>query len=239
MYWKIVSVEPVPGAAPAEESAPRFVLHRHTDARGPHLDLRVEDGHGRLRGWRIAADDLAPGADAEAKRPHPAAWLDEDGAALRLDDGRCVAESVAEDRVTVLLCGRAETRRVALRAETPLPAGCARALAEAAREHRLAPETLAGLVRDGVEARDRAVARLCALGRELDGPSFDARAWRDLMAPLGLPEIRAHLAGFEARLDRLHPPEPVSRPEPLARDAEHPAEIRARSAFQLLQHPRP
>lgn len=239
MYWKIVSVEPVPGAAPAAENAPRFVLHRHTDAHGPHLDLRIEDGHGRLRGWRIAADDLTPGADAETKRPHPAAWLDEDGGAVRLDEGRCGPGAAAEDRVTVLLCGRAETRRVVLRAESPLPVASVRALAETAREHRLAPEALPGLVRDGVEARDRAVARLCALGRELDGPSFDARAWRALLAPLGLPEIRAHLAGFEARIDRLHPPEPVSRPEPLAPDAEQPAESRARSAFQLLQHPRP
>jgi len=35
-------------------------------------------------------------------------------------------------------------------------------------------EPTVDLVRDGAEARERAIARICGLGRELDGPAFDA-----------------------------------------------------------------
>jgi hypothetical protein len=77
MYWKLSEMrrEPSDGAPPVGEK--RFVLHRHVDADGPHLDLRLEAGN-CLLGWRIAGEELNPGCWASEKAPHPKSWLDED-----------------------------------------------------------------------------------------------------------------------------------------------------------------
>ena len=60
MFWKVAQLEQT--KAPADFAPTgRFVLQRHTDAQGEHLDLRIEaDGH--LRGWRIDAATLNAGA---------------------------------------------------------------------------------------------------------------------------------------------------------------------------------
>ena len=46
----------------------RFVLHRHHDADGPHLDLRLEQDN-FLLGWRIDASGLDEECWATEKRP--------------------------------------------------------------------------------------------------------------------------------------------------------------------------
>jgi hypothetical protein len=78
----------------------------------------------------------------------------------------------------------------------------------------------AQLVLDGIAARDRATARLCGLGRELDGGAFDESAWRKSLRGLSLDEIHAQLRAFEVRFDAKYPPAPVSRPERLPEDGE-------------------
>ena len=57
-----------------------FVLHRHRDEEGEHLDLRLENGE-VLVGWRLprdASERLAHGetVTCELKRMHPRKWLD-------------------------------------------------------------------------------------------------------------------------------------------------------------------
>ncbi len=217
MLWTLESMEhgaETPENAPAEG---RFVLHQHRDGGGAHLDLRLEEG-AALRGWRIDAETLASGAWAEEKAPHRPEWLDDDHDARRLDAGLYRWESRDADGGVLLLRGGGGARRLAWRREPGLSAACLGGLLRAARELGRPPEALPGLLRDGGEARSLAVSRLCALGRELDGASFDAAAWRALLEPLDLRGVQRHLAAFEARLDRLHPPMPVSRPEPLETD---------------------
>lgn len=222
MLWTLESLEN--GADAPDGSAPegRFVLHQHRDAGGAHLDLRLEEG-GALRGWRIDAESLAPGAWAGEKAPHRAEWLDNDHDARRLDAGLYRWESRNADGGVLLLRGREGARRLVWRREPGLPPACLGGLLRAARELGRPVAELPELARDGGEARSLAVSRLCALGRELEGAAFDAAAWRALLEPLGLRGVRRHLAAFEARLDRRHPPMPVSRPEPLETDE---AEVR-------------
>ena len=79
----------------------------------------------------------------------------------------------------------------------------------------ISSDGLPALLEDGIAARQRAIARFCGLGRELDGTSFDEAVWRKTLAPLSLTEIHRHLEGFEVRFDRKYPPQPVSQPEAL------------------------
>src|SRR5690606_22504207 len=86
MLWKVswaLLEEERAGVLPA---AGRFVLHRHADAQGPHLDLRLEAG-ACLLGWRIDGTELAGEGYATAKAPHPLYWLERDGDAVREDAG--------------------------------------------------------------------------------------------------------------------------------------------------------
>jgi hypothetical protein len=69
--------------------------------------------------------------------------------------------------------------------------------------------------RDGDTARNRAVERLCALGMELDGESFDEKMWRKTLRHLSLAEVHAHLRSFERRFDGRYPPVPVTKREKL------------------------
>jgi len=233
MFWTLVSVEPLdPAAARAANAAPiegRFVLHRHRDAQGPHLDLRLEQD-GCLAGLRVDADSLEPGAWAAEKPPHALHWLRQDGDAIRMDAGAYAWERRDGEVRVLRLDGACGVNRLEWRRVDGLPPHCVRSLIEVGHAVRVSPERLADLVRDGAEARERAVARLCGLGRELDGPAFDAAAWRRLLEPLSLREIHGHLAAFEVRFDRAFPPEPVSRPEVLEDETR-----RARAASRVDQ----
>jgi hypothetical protein len=239
MFWTLSSVEPLDSAtARAADVAPvegRFVLHRHRDTQGPHLDLRIEQD-GCLAGLRIDADALAPGAWASEKAPHALHWLRQDGDAVRVDAGAYAWEQCETDVRVMRLDGAQGACRLEWRRVDGLPPNCVRALIEAARAVHAAPDRMAELVRDGAEARGRAIARLCGLGRELDGAAFDAAAWRRMLEPLSLREIHGHLAAVETRFDRAFPPEPLSRPEALEDEAQRAtAQSRSDQALRLLR----
>ncbi len=239
MFWTLVSVEPLdPAAVRAADAAPiegRFVIHRHRDTQGPHLDLRLEQD-GCLAGLRVDADALEPGAWAAEKPPHALHWLRQDGDAVRLDAGAYAWERRDADVRVMRLDGARGVCRLEWRRVEGLPPRCVRTLIEAASAVRAVPDRLADLVRDGAEARERAIARLCGLGRELDGAAFDAAAWRRMLEPLSLREIHGHLTTFETRFDRAFPPEPVSRPETLEDEAQRAsAQSRADQALRLLR----
>ena len=82
MYWKVMT-EVLDGSERSDGMQPnsdgpwdgRFVAHRHLDAQGEHVDLRLECGD-RLIGWRVDARGLEHGAWATEKGPHPLRWLD-------------------------------------------------------------------------------------------------------------------------------------------------------------------
>lgn len=215
MYWKLSRVERK--EAPETNETPgdgRFVLHRHNDAQGPHLDLRLEQ-EGYLAGWRIAGGALAEGAWATEKMPHPVYWLDQDGEAVREDAGVYVWRAREADHAELELQGGAGVMRLRLEMAPGLPVERVQAIRETLARHGLAPEQAADLVADGVTARQRAIERLCGLGRELDGGAFPEGFWRKTLGTLSLRDIHTHLESFEQRFDAKYPPQPVSRMESL------------------------
>ena len=217
MFWKI---EVLDGAEKTRgDAAPdgRYVLHRHHDAAGEHLDLRLE-ADGYLVGYRIGGVTLEDGAWATEKMPHPLAWLEQDRDAVREEAGTYAWRYRGEDCRELELHGPAGARVLRVSLESGLDAGSARAIAEALRGEQTAPARAAALIRDGAVARRRAVERFCGLGRELDGRAFDEPVWRKTLEPLALEEIQQHLQGYEVRFDAKYPPEPTSVPEPLEDD---------------------
>lgn len=210
MFWKIAQLEET--KAPADfVPAGRFVLQRHTDAQGEHIDLRLEaDGH--LRGWRIDAAALAQGAWATEKAPHPLRWLDDDGAAQRMDAGEYAIEHNGSS-ATLLLRGAGGSTRVVMTPAPELPASAARSIAEALHALKAAPVDASRLIADGVAARNRATERLCGLARELDDDAFEEKLCRRTLVGCSLDEIHAQLRAYEVRFDAKYPPLPVSKPE--------------------------
>lgn len=212
MFWKIAELTDTQPPPANFTPAGRFVLHRHTDAEGDHLDLRLEaDGH--LRGWRIDAESLAAGAWATEKAPHPLRWLDDNGDAARIDAGEYVVESWGRDGSAIILRGAAGTRRIVMGRAPELPVSAARAIVTALRDREISPDDAPGLLADGLAARSRAIQRLCGLGHELDGDAFEEAVWRKTLSGLTLDEIHQQLRAFEVRFDQKYPPLPVSRPE--------------------------
>jgi hypothetical protein len=233
MFWKIVCEEQ--GQAQGADGCPapadgRFVLHRHHDADGPHLDLRLEQGD-CLIGWRIAGVTLEDEPWATEKAPHAVRWLDHDGDAVREDAGRFTWLEQSADRCVVELRGQKGSRQLRLEREWRLPVGAARAIREALVEYGVAAEDASRLIGDGVTARRRAIERLCGLGRELDGSAFAEGTWRKLLAGLTLEEIHAQLAAYEVRFDQKYPPQPVSQSERLEPDS---GESRSEAALAIM-----
>lgn len=230
MLWKISPTDSSPTAQAGTSLAGRFVLHRHVDAEGPHLDLRLDVGP-CLMGWRIDGADLCSERYALEKAPHPLSWLDSDGDAIRADAGSYRWLDAAEDGGVLELRGTATTCIRLTRVPCPHPLALA-AIIEAMREHDVAAQGLAVLLHDGCLARRRALLRLCALGRELDGGAFDESRWHALLAKASLDEIHHHLRAYEIRFDQKYPPQPTSQPEPLP--DEHSA-ARHHTAWSILQ----
>lgn len=216
MFWKIRWMDEAGSfAEEGLQGEGRFVLQRHRDEGGEHLDLRLEQ-EGFLEGWRIDATDLDEERWATRKGPHPTRWLSEDGDAHREDEGVYAWADFGAKGGTLLLEGRDGCRRLSivrqkeirpadLREVLQILAVCDAELADAA-----------GLIADGATARTRAIERLCGLGSEMDGSAFDEAVWRKSLSRLSLEDIYAQLRAFEVRFDLVHPPERVSQAEGLA-----------------------
>ncbi|MBN2310872.1 MAG: hypothetical protein JXR94_17995 [Candidatus Hydrogenedentes bacterium] len=230
MYWNL-TIEPADAEAGELPADGRFVLHRHCDEAGPHLDLRLEQD-GWLTGWRIDAASLDGAPWAAEKAPHPIRWLDEDGDAVREDAGVFTWLERGRDARRVLLQGHDGARTVRAIREEGLRPEVARSLREALAACGADAEAAAGLIADGATARQRVVERLCGLARELDGEAFDEGVTRKAMAPLSLEEIQRHLRAYEVRFDHKYPPQPVSRPEPLEVDE---TGLRGEEALAILR----
>jgi hypothetical protein len=214
MYWICQCETMTKKTEDAGRGDGRFVVHRHRDDQGPHLDVRLEQD-GYLMGWRVDGTALADGAWATEKAPHPLAWLDNDGDAVREDEGEyCWLERSAERR-SVLLRGRTGDRVLFFERAIALPGHVLRGVADALDATGADGGDAGRLIRDGVVARERALARFCGLGRELDGDAFDDVVWRRALESLSLEEIHVQLRAYEARFDMKYPPQPVSRPERL------------------------
>ncbi|HOJ33367.1 MAG TPA: hypothetical protein PKY35_05030 [Candidatus Hydrogenedentes bacterium] len=219
MYWKTILLPDNTGAQAQQCPDGRFVLHRHNDEEGTHLDLRLECGD-VLLGWRVAGEVFAGEPWATEKMPHPLHWLDQDGHAIREDAGLYHWIERTEDSRTVLLRGRQEDRLVRFERVRGIAPEIARAICAVLQETQVNEREAARLIADGVTARQRAVARLCGLGKELDGTAFDEAVWRKSLQNLTLDEIHDLLRLFEVRFDLAYPPAPVAIPETLVSSEE-------------------
>jgi|GEM_PF-358236 len=210
-----------------------FVLHAHRDDAGDHLDLRLEDGD-LLVGWRLppdAVEQLAFGKQVpcELKRIHPRRWLEVDEEGCTVEDSgtyRWVTKSGARALIAFRgerLAGVYSVTRQERGGRSPAD-GYGESVAFIQEKCGLdlgRTDDAAELVaraHDGDTARKRAMERLCALGRQLDGESFDEQMWRKTLGGLSLREIYGHLRPFEKRFDQKHPPMPVTRQERLESD---------------------
>jgi hypothetical protein len=212
MYWTL-TITPAEPAQPATPDG-RYVLHRHRDAIGAHLDLRIETGE-CLTGWRIDATSLDGEPWATEKAPHDLRWLKHPGDAICLEVGTYHWLESNEDERALVLHSNGESRIVRARRVDGLPPVAVRDILHALDEASARECDAARLIADGATARTRAIERFCGLGRELDGPSFDDTLWRRTLAQLSLDEIHVHLRAYETRFDHKYPPTPTSKPEPL------------------------
>ncbi|MBI4556569.1 MAG: hypothetical protein HY706_03215 [Candidatus Hydrogenedentes bacterium] len=231
MFWKITSETDASESVAEGQPDGRFVIQRHHDAAGPHLDIRLERA-GYLQGWRVDASSLENGPWATEKAPHGLHWLDQDGDAVREDSGVYTWLEKSPTRFVVLLRGRAGARRLCVERVEGLPIQRIREIRDTLKELKASAEDAARLIADGVTARRRSIERLCGLGRELDGMTFDEATWRKALNSLSLEEIHVQLRAFEVRFDGKYPPSPQSRPEPLP-DTAH--DGRAADAFAILR----
>ena len=164
MYWNIALLpDATPDSKREHGPAGRYVIHRHFDGGGPHRDLRLEQA-GHLAGWRFEQPLCAEGAWAVEKGPHPLRWLDHDGDAAREDAGLYTVIAWAKDVRELFLDGRHGTHILRAERMPLLSPEAARALHVTMREMALEPAALAGILRDGVTARRRALARSAGLG---------------------------------------------------------------------------
>jgi len=222
MYWQLDVVDGRTDRAERTDPTDRhdggrFVLHRHRDADGPHLDLRLEHA-GYLMGWRIDADALADTVWAAEKAPHPTAWLAQDGDALRVEQGAYRWIERNERGGLLALEGQHGTTHLrATRMNGVAPSTLA-AIRDALTDCGADVSAIPNLIRDGDAARRRALGRLCGLGRELDGRNFDEAAWRARLAGASLAEVHALLESYEVRFDAKYPPQPVAQPATLDED---------------------
>ena len=198
-----------------------YLMHRHEDEGGMYLDLHIERPGCSAARWMMdidVLDRLSAGEEIVCTlNPQDSVRLVEQDVAeyTVVDEGTYTDAGETEGRRRLVFSGRV------LDGEFEFRAVCdnstVTALAEVIREEpgaMLEPESVeefAAAARDGRVARRRAVERLCGLGRELDGDSFDGQLWRRMLDGLSLSEIHRQTARFERRFDEKYPPQPVSR----------------------------
>ncbi len=233
MFWK-VRLEERQESLQGEKAAAagRFVLHRHEDEGGTHLDLRLEQPGGYLLGWRIDSESLDGEPWATEKLPHPLSWLDRDGPAIRQDSGTFGWLREEREERRLLLQGEHGERELTFEREAAVQPRAARAVAEALRKADVDGDQLGALLMDGIQARERAMERFCGLGRELDANTFDEGLWRKTLRGLSLDEIQTYLRSYEVRFDQKYPPQRISLPTALSGEE---CEARTEGALAILR----
>lgn len=210
MFWMLDSIETI-NTDPLDGWAGQWILHRHRDHYGPHLDLRLEF-RGILGGLRVDADALIPGVPATEKGPHPNAWLTAEGPAQEVGRGRWAWEKYTPDHRVLLLDNGTDRLRLGWKRAPALPTSVIVQLAAWAQQNHLTPDQLSALCADGLRARQAARARCRGLAALIEAEHFDPDAWNDLLEPLNLDALNQKLDALEARLDQLHPPAPWTHP---------------------------
>jgi hypothetical protein len=227
MIWRVTAEPHTDSSRAIDLPGGRFVLHRHIDRDGPHRDLRIEwDGY--LLGWRIDGDPFAGEAWALEKGPHSLKWLERNADAVSEDKGTYHWAQRDGDVRRLVLTSEQGVRTLRFEKAAALTPKIIADVAKVAQQTGIDPGQAARLIADGAHARERAIARLCGLGRELDGSTFDEAIWRRSLSALSLDDIHHQLRAYEARFDATYPPQPVSRPEAL------PGEDTQRSAAEAL-----
>ncbi len=214
MYWNITQSDETIDAKTHTISKGRFVLHRHHDTEGPHLDLRFEQD-GYLAGFRIDGVTLEGEVCATEKSAHPIAWLDRDGDAVREDSGTYRRHAINDNEMHIELHGAQGVRTLRATREPGLSPSATREVCATLRAHAASTADAAKLIADGIAARRRATERLCGLARELDGAAFDEDVCKRSLAQLTLEDIHAQLRSYETRFDAKYPPAQVSQPSNL------------------------
>ncbi len=215
MNWHLVEVRTMGESAAPENWEGRFVLQAHRDNAGAHLDLRLEYA-GVLLGFRVAATELEAGSWATEKSPHPLRWLDQDGTAERLDEGKYAWVQHDAESGILHLNGRDGQRVLHFKRETMLAPAVSMRVHAWLAEHDLAVDSLPALVEDGYQARKHAVRQLLGLGRVLEQSEFDVTYWEEHLRHADLKTILAHLQRFEARFDTAFAPNTCAQPAPIS-----------------------
>ncbi len=162
MYWNITqTIENIDANAHAISNG-RFVLHRHHDAEGPHLDLRFEQD-GYLAGFRIDGLTLEGEVCATEKSAHPIAWLEQDGEAVREDSGTYRRHAINDNEMHIELHGALGVRTLHATRQSGLPPSTIREVCATLRAHAASTRDAARLIADGIAARRRAIERLCTV----------------------------------------------------------------------------
>lgn len=211
MYWNITQTHETIDPTTHPVSNGRFVLHRHHDAAGPHLDLRFEQD-GYLAGFRIDGLTLEGEVYATEKSAHPIEWLERDGDAVREDSGTYRRHAINDNEMHIELHGAQGVRTLRATRESGLPPTTIRDVCATLRANAVSANDAAKLIADGIAARRRAIERLCGLARELDGAAFDDEVCKRALATLTLEDIHAQLRIYESRFDAKYPPTQVSQP---------------------------
>ena len=221
-YWEL---HPVAGEYELETAEGKYVIHRHADGGGVHLDLRYEVGD-KLSGFRIPVAELEEffgtgSKECEPKGLHPVAWLEVNTSDCTLVERGVYGwrQSDGDGRVLVLRGEKWSGTFAVRRDDTPqMNLDAVRRVAEACGAERFdeaVAQRIVSKMQDGESARHHAVERLCGVGREVDGERFDEELWRRSVAGLSLREIQAHVGAYEKRFDEKYPLQPVTKPEPL------------------------
>ncbi|MCC6797752.1 MAG: hypothetical protein IT366_21745 [Candidatus Hydrogenedentes bacterium] len=218
MYWNLTQTHETIDPSAYSVSNGRFVLHRHHDANGPHLDLRFEQD-GYLAGFRIDGFTLEGEVCATEKSAHPIQWLERDGDAIREDSGTYRRHAIGDNEMHIELHGAHGVRTLRATREAGLAPSTIRDVCATLRAHAATTNDAAKLIADGIAARRRATERLCGLARELDGAAFDEAICKRSLASLALEDIHAQLRSYESRFDAKYPPASVSQPSNLDEQA--------------------
>lgn len=194
----------------------RFVLHRHRDKYGDHLDLRIEQD-GYLLGWRLEAQELGEVMWGTEKLPHHPAWLEEKNGVEVVLTGKYRWHSHDENSGYLILYDDQNTtpvRTYRIDRWRGLPLSIQQKIARCVQQHGIRWGQLAGLIEDGLTARKQAIHRLRGLVQFLDGESLDDSHWIQLLEQASLHEIHRYLHQWSVRAEMQQPPPRLTKPDP-------------------------
>ncbi|MCX8065998.1 MAG: hypothetical protein N3G21_12650 [Candidatus Hydrogenedentes bacterium] len=220
MIYKFQRVYIQDGLELGEVAMGRFIIHRHSDIAGEHIDIRLEEDFS-LVGWRVdGTSELGDEMWGVAKLPHHPGLLD-DGTIPVVAKGkfRWLLDN-KDDTFLELEFDDGEIRVYKVEKHGGLPASIQNRLNKIISDNGLSWDEALSLIGDGIKAREWLITKICGMVEYSGNYILPQAEYAEYLKGKSLDELKRNLTYWEKKVSSNQSVGRLTRPGDIGQEGE-------------------